>query len=347
MNNRERFRAIMEFQPFDRLPVVEWAPWWNQTIERWHAEGLPWSGDRHSRDRHHIAAHFGLDQFRYEHFCGVGPKAPKPAAHGAGIIADAADYERVRPLLYHTPVARAETWKRWAQYQAEGASVVWFNMDGFFWFARALLGIERHLYSFYDQPELLHRINSDLAEWQLRVFDEVCSYLTPEFVCFAEDMSYNHGPMLSKELFDEFMAPYYRRVVPALRGRGCYSFVDSDGDITRAAPWFLDAGIQGILPLERQSGLDVAELRRTHPEIRLLGAFDKMVMNRGEAAIRAEFERLLPVAAAGGLIVGCDHQTPPGVSLSDYQLYVRLFKEYALEAGRLSQQRVTVGAGAG
>ena len=33
---------------------------------------------------------------------------------------------------------------------------------------------------------------------------------------FAEDMSYNHGPMLSKALFDEFLAPYYRRLVPRL-----------------------------------------------------------------------------------------------------------------------------------
>lgn len=60
-----------------------------------------------------------------------------------------------------------------------------------------------------------------------------------------------------------------------------------------------------------------------------MGAFDKMTMNRGEAAMRAEFERLMPVARQGGFIISCDHQTPPGVSLDDYRLYVKLFNEYA------------------
>lgn len=54
-----------------------------------------------------------------------------------------------------------------------------------------------------------------------------------------------------------------------------------------------------------------------------------MTMNRGEAAMRAEFERLLPLARTGGFLIGCDHQTPPGVSYQDYHLYLRLFREYA------------------
>jgi hypothetical protein len=64
-----------------------------------------------------------------------------------------------------------------------------------------------------------------------------------------------------------------------------------------------------------------------------------MVMNKGEAAMRKEFERLVPAAAKGGFLISCDHQTPPGVSYEDYKLYIRLFREYADEAGRLSRQR--------
>jgi hypothetical protein len=45
--------------------------------------------------------------------------------------------------------------------------------------------------------------------------------------------------------------------------------------------------------------------------------------------MRAEFERLMPVARQGGFIISCDHQTPPGVSLQDYRLYLKLFNEYA------------------
>ena len=60
----------------------------------------------------------------------------------------------------------------------------------------------------------------------------------------------------------------------------------------------------------------------------MVGHFNKMVMDRGEAAIRAEFERLVPLMRSGGFIPSVDHQTPPGVSLEEYHTYLRLLDEY-------------------
>jgi len=328
MTVRQRFRAVMGFEPFDRLPIVEWAGWWDQTIQRWHGEGLP----REITDRYDICRHFGLDVWLQDWLRPRDAGCPSPPSHGAGILANVDDYERLREHLFHWPIDRGR-WRRWAEVQRRGEAVLWFTVDGFFWFPRTLLGIERHLYAFYDQPELLHRMNGELADWICRVTDEVCEVCTPDFMTFAEDMSYNHGPMLSKELFEAFLLPYYRRVVPRLKERGILAIIDSDGDVTVPAAWFAQAGLDGILPLERRAGVDVAALREKHPRMRFIGCFDKMAMSRGEAALRAEFERLLPVASAGGLIVSCDHQTPPGVSYDEYRLYLRLFEEYAAMAG--------------
>jgi hypothetical protein len=76
------------------------------------------------------------------------------------------------------------------------------------------------------------------------------------------------------------------------------------------------------------AGVDVAELRRQHPDFLLLGGYDKMIMHEGEEAMRREFERLMPVVRQGGFIPTVDHQTPPDVSLEQYHLYRRLFQEY-------------------
>ena len=184
----------------------------------------------------------------------------------------------------------------------------------------------------------MHRINSDLADWMLFVIDKVCEYCTPDFMTFGEDMSYNNGPMLSKEFFDEFMLPYYHRVVPTLKEKGILPIIDSDGDITIPAYWFNEAGLEGILPLERQAGVDIAILRSNHTNMKFIGHFDKMTMDKGEARMREEFERLLPTAANGGFLISCDHQTPPGVSYSNYLLYLNLFKEYAEKAGEMSRR---------
>jgi uroporphyrinogen-III decarboxylase len=66
----------------------------------------------------------------------------------------------------------------------------------------------------------------------------------------------------------------------------------------------------------------------------MLGGYDKMVVSKGEKDMRAEFERLLPVMRAGGFIPSMDHQTPPEVSLANYRIYLRLFREYCEKAVR-------------
>ena len=153
----------------------------------------------------------------------------------------------------------------------------------------------------------------------------------PDFMSIAEDMSYNHGSMISKEIFDEFLKPYYLRLTDRAKEYGIVTMVDSDGDVTELCVWLHDGGVGGVFPLERQAGCDVAALRRQNPDMCFMGGYDKMVMDKGEAAMRGEFERLMPVARQGGHIISCDHQTPPSVSYEDYQLYLRLFREYAAQ----------------
>ena len=60
----------------------------------------------------------------------------------------------------------------------------------------------------------------------------------------------------------------------------------------------------------------------------LIGHYDKMIMDGGEPAMRAEFERIAPIIKAGGFIPSVDHQTPPNVSLENYRIYLKLLNEY-------------------
>lgn len=330
MTASERFHSILNFEAADRMPLIEWAIWWDKTLERWHQEGLD-----ASLDRYDLYRHFGLDVYCQAWCHATHDDAPEPAHEGAGIIGSMDDYEQLKEKLFRVNDPRSvntadlETWSQWKK---EGEAAIWFTLDGFFWYPRTLLGIQEHLYAFYDDPELMHRINQDNAEWMIRMIDRICEHCRPDFMTFAEDMSYNNGPMISKDLFDEFMKPYYHQVIPHLKERDIRVFIDSDGDVHEAAPWFTEAGIEGILPLERQAGVDIFKLQQENPGQFYIGGFDKMTMPLGEEAMRAEFERLLPSAQKGGYIISCDHQTPPGVSLDQYHVYLALLKEYAEKA---------------
>lgn len=329
MTNRERFMNTLSFKlPPDRIPMLEWATWWDKTITRWNGEGLP-----EGLSTEEIRTYLGTDFHKQFWVSPRGSGFPS-MAHGKGPVTDRASYEALKPFLYpEDAVARIrEDLLAVKPLQERGEAVVWLSLDGFFWYPRTLFGIEEHLFAFYDEPELMRDMNQDLANFHLKVLSEIGTVLKPDFMTFAEDMSYNLGPMLSRAQYDTFVLPYYRQVVPVLLEMGILPMVDTDGRVDPMIPWLLEGGIQGVLPLERQSGVDVAQIREQFPDFRMIGGFDKTVMHLGEEAIRREFERLLPVMRMGGFIPSCDHQTPPAVSLDDYRLYVSLLNEYCEKA---------------
>ncbi len=325
---RSRFRKVMAGQmPADRLPRLEWAGWWDKTILRWQEEGLP-----KDLQLYDIKRYFGLDvnyQLWFSQFSEMPPKCDDEG----GLIRTEEDYERLLPLMYPDPVPfDRDLWRQYAEEQQRDEVICWISLSGFFWWPRVLLGIKPHLLAFYDQPELMHRINRDQVCYMRRCISAFCEICVPDFMTFGEDMSYNHGPMISKQAFDEFMAPYYREIIPLLKEYDITCLIDSDGQIEPLIPWFAEVGLEGILPLERMAGVDVQRVRSEHPDWRMVGAFDKTVMHRGEEAVRREFERLLPVMRSGYFVPSVDHQTPPEVSLEDYRLYVQLLAEYTRRA---------------
>ncbi|HOX60109.1 MAG TPA: uroporphyrinogen decarboxylase family protein, partial [Verrucomicrobiota bacterium] len=261
-------------------------------------------------------------------FSTTDPTIEATQHHVEGIVANMDDYRRIRPQLFPSHDAAIAGMSAWAERQRLGRAVVWCTLEGFFWFPRTLMGFEKLMYAFADQPELLHEINRDLLAFNFSLLDKILKVCVPTFITIAEDMSYNHGPMVSKQTFEEAVAPYYRQLVPRLLERNIMPFIDTDGDITLLVPWFAELGVDGFLPLERQAGVDGMRLRQRYPRLRMIGHFDKMTMNRGEAAMRGEFERLVPLMKTGGFIPSVDHQTPPGVSLNEYRVYLRLLKEY-------------------
>jgi hypothetical protein len=324
VNHVERFRAVMNFQPVDRLPRWEWAMWWDETIAAWRQQGLP----AELESVFEIAAYFGLDPYQQFWFSTTDPTIEAVQHHVEGIVSNMDDYLRLRPRFYPDHGRAIESMRPWALRQQRGEAVVWITLEGYFWFPRTLMGFSKISLAFYDQPELIHQINRDLTDFNLRIIDRVAKTCVPTFVTIAEDMSYNHGPMISEQHFNEFIAPYYRQIVPRLSELGATPIVDTDGDVTLLVPWLLREGIQGVLPLERQAGVDGTAVRRQFPEIRMVGHFNKMVMDQGEAAMRTEFERLLPLMRSGGFIPSVDHQTPPHVRIEQYRLYRRLLDEY-------------------
>jgi len=316
----------MNFQPVDHLPRWEWAMWWDKTIERWHQEGLP--KDLHFSNVFGISEYLGLDPYIQFWFSTTESTIEATQHHTEGVVSSMDDYLKIRSQLFPDHSGAIESMRPWAEKQKEGEAVVWATLEGFFWFPRTLMDIERLSYAYYDQPELVHKINDDLLQFNLEIIQRMEKVCIPTFITFAEDMSYNHGPMISQKVFDEFMAPYYLKIMETLNELNVITIMDTDGDVTELVPWLNSVGIRGVLPLERQAGVDGNILREKYHDLFMIGHYNKLVMNQGEDTMRNEFERLVPIMKKGGFIPSVDHQTHPGVSFEQYRCYLKLLNEY-------------------
>jgi len=241
--------------------------------------------------------------------------------------------------IYCTDEAIDRIYGQFREGQKKGEFSIRFRISGFFWTPRELLGIEEHMLAFYDQPELIHEINQFIVETYITYLDKIFNIIQPEVVLLEEDLSGSNGPMLSPSAFDEFVASYYKQLFPFMKQKGVKNiFVDTDGDFNRLIPQFIEAGVDGFLPMDVNAGMDIVEVRKNYPKLKFIGAFNKLKIADGKEAIDAEFERILPVIRQGGYVPGSDHQVAPSTSLENYQYYIKQLKEVMLESGADSNQ---------
>ncbi len=256
------------------------------------------------------------------------------------VLVTSEDWEMVKEKwtyeleTYCTDEKIREIYGQYTEGQKRGDYSIRFELRGFFWIPRDLFGIEEHLMAFYEEPELMHEINSFILELYLKYLDKIFDHIKPETLYLSEDLSGANGPMISPAMFDEFVGTYYRRLIPFLKQKGIPNvLVDTDGDFRLLIPNFLDAGVEGFIPLDVNAGMDIVELRKEFPKLKFVGGFNKLCIATGPEAIDREFERLLPVIRQGGYLPGCDHQVAPSTSLGDYLYYIRRLKEVMMQAG--------------
>lgn len=256
------------------------------------------------------------------------------------IISGWEDWERMKEHAerelekYFTEEAIQATYGPLKEAHDRGDFPVRLNLEGFFWVPRELLGIEAHMFAFYEEPELLH----DICEYILKVYTttliQVIDIIQPDLVYMMEDLSGKNGPMISGQMFDEFVGAYYRRLFPLLRAHGVRNiFVDTDGDFMMLIPNFIDTGVDGFLPMDVNAGMDILKVRENFPKLKIIGGYNKLCIADGPEAIDREFARILPVVRQGGYIVGADHQVPPSASLENYLYYIKRLKEVMAQCG--------------
>lgn len=149
-------------------------------------------------------------------------------------------------------------------------------------------------------------------------------------IWICDDIAYNRGPFISPRSFERVFLPAYRRMVNAFKQAGArYVFFHSDGDIRLFLDMLIDAGIDGINPVEPRANMKVADLRQKYPNLILAGGMDNTgtLIHGPLKQIEEETRTIIDVGREGGVIIG-SASIGPDVPLEYFAAYHRVCLTY-------------------
>ena len=348
MTTRELWQNIMHYGEFDRMPVIHWQGW-DETRERWIKEGMPPDVDeceyfngvpQSAGVEVDICLYPGFEEETIEE-----TEEYRIFKDGAGVVQQGWKHKSCIPHYIDFTLKSAKDWdpykkrlqpdpgripadldKRIQDAEDSGAAV-YVGTGSMMGWIRNWMGVVNVSYLMYDSQDVYADMVDTIAELVCWGIDQVVPRMKtkPDIGWGWEDICGKAGPLVSPQIFDKCVAPGYRKIRNKLEEYDIKLLViDSDGYVEPLVGHWLDAGVNVQFPVEIGTWkADPMELRKKFgKELRIIGGFNKLELEKGPVAIDAEIERRVPLMKEGGFVVMPDHLITPGTSLENYKYYL-------------------------
>lgn len=181
------------------------------------------------------------------------------------------------------------------------------------------VGLESFSYYLADCPGL---IDEQLERSTLNALAWI-EHLPPdhgiEAVFSGDDIAFKSGPLLSPRWFEQHYYHRLARICGAYHRQGIKVLFHSDGNLNLILDGLVEAGIDGLNPIEVLAGMDVADLHRRYPHLFLCGAIDVsqlLPLGTPQQVYEAVVRTL--DAAEGRIMIGSSTELNDEVPLANY-----------------------------
>jgi len=366
MTHRERFHAILNYEPYDRMLLLHFG-FWQETIEKWKAEKHISSDEAsdvwdNSINENAISKRLGFD-FNYHSMSHGGsrlfpafeekvikqfPDGSQHKMNSDGVIelvkpgivsisaeiehtlTDRESWEKVyKPKLQFTP-DRID-WDGLTSIDPNRETPIGLFCGSLYGGIRNWMGLEGLSYIAVDDEELLDEIIEAVAALNIDIVQAVLETgVEFDMAHFWEDICFNYGPLISPAVFYEKLGPYYKKITSICKAYDINIIsVDCDGLIDALIPTWFENGVNTMFPIEVGTwGANIAPWRKKYGKSLLgVGGMDKRVFSMDYTAIDKEIERLKPLIQLGGYIPCPDHRIAPDAIWENVQYYCDKMRE--------------------
>lgn len=357
MNSRERITAILHRELPDQMGLFD--HFWPETLSQyWPEQGFPAGADPHRFFDHDIQPFGGPDTAiwpgRYEPIEETDEWRVVKDGMGASLklwknksgTPEHIDFELTTPAKWHeakislleydprrlgTPEQQAEIRRKLEETQAAGKFVTLHHLY-IFEFMRAAIGDVHFLPALLREPAWIRDfcqtwldfLRTHLDAW----FREIGR---PDAGFFYDDIGYTNGLFCSPRTLRELILPFWKELVGFYHDHGLPVIMHTCGDVRKALPTLIEAGIDCLQPMEAKAGMDVVELAKEYgDQLSFMGNINVVPWSTNDPeAIRSEIEPKLRAMRAmrQPYVFHSDHSIPPTITLESYRLGLEIFRE--------------------
>ena len=320
MNSRNRFLETMRFGAPDRVPYFD-EGFREGVLSIWRRQGLPRRADLSKIFQYDRREHIELD---------LDPH-PAPAKWPRS----RRELDRFRNSM--DPGKPNRLPKRWSDKVR-----VWKNRDhilvlevhnGFF-LSMGVHGWERFyevIFLLKDDPRFVKDLMGIQGHLSAALTDRVLQDTDIDAALFLEPIGGNDRPLLSPEMYEEFVLSSYEPVLEVLRRHRVETIIFfTFGNPRVLLPRVMKRGFNCLWACETNpQSMDYRDLRKQlGGELRLIGGIDLDALRRGKERIRREIEeKVPPLLEQGGYIPLADGRVREDIPYENFLYYRRLLEE--------------------
>lgn len=320
MNGRERFQQTMAYGQPDRVPYFEEGIR-GEVLEVWRAQGMP--------SKATIRDLFPFD-FREE----IMPDM-EPRPFLKKWPSDRSEVARLKRCLDPKDPGRLSArWPKMIQEKQERGEIVMLRVHQGFFQSMGVSGWDRFaeiMYMLFDDPGLVHQIMEIQGEFATGLVDRVLQEIEIDAAIFSEPIAGNDGPLISPEMYEEFVLPHYEPVLEVLRGYGVRTIIiRTYANVRVLLPSIMKWDFDCLWACETDpEAMDYQDIRREFgSDLRLIGGIDVDVLRQDEESICREVEEKVPfLLEDGGFIPLADGRIRADISFRNYVAYRRILDE--------------------
>jgi len=169
-------------------------------------------------------------------------------------IKNMADLEKWNPPDPFAP-HRFESMKRQIA-RFKGKKAIFFRSRDVWSNPRDLLGYEQLFMDCIERPELIDTLLQKCVDHYIALLP-MAAELGAEVVMTGDDIADNRRTMMSPRIWEKLFLPHFRRWVEAIHDNGMYYWKHTDGNIMGVLNSLIDAGIDGIDPIDPLAKMDL------------------------------------------------------------------------------------------